>query len=37
MYKLDREQRFEYSEALRFVDELIEDYSKIQKGKLLED
>ena len=37
MYKLDREQRFEYTEALRFVDELVEDYSKIQKRKSLED
>lgn len=34
MYELDREQRFEYLKALRFIDELVEDYSIIRKKDL---
>lgn len=34
MYELDREQRFEYLNALRFIDELVEDYSIIRKTDL---
>lgn len=34
MYELDREQRFEYLNALMFIDELVEDYSRIRKKDL---
>lgn len=34
MYELDREQRFEYHYALRFISELVEDYSIIRKKDL---
>lgn len=34
MYELDREQRFEYLNALMFIDELVEDYSRIRKRDL---
>lgn len=36
MYKLEREQRFRYINALRLVDEFVEDYSRIQDKTLLE-
>lgn len=35
-YKLEREQRFEYADALRLVDELVKDYLQIHNDKLLE-